>query len=93
VGTWDDTELEAAKAAFDRFQKALGTIQKEITALLEKERDGTVSDADRHRLDEIKERFVEVMLKIGEIGERLDSPAAPSNGAARHAKLRGAFGA
>jgi hypothetical protein len=87
VGTWDDPDLEAAKAAFDHFQKALGAIQAEIAALLEKERDGTVSDADRHRLDEIKDRFVEVMLEIGAIGERLNSPSAASNGAARRARV------
>jgi hypothetical protein len=87
VGKCDDRGLEAAKAAFDHFQKALGAVQTEIAALLEKERDGTVSDADRHRLDEIKDRFVEVVLEIGAIGERLNSPSAASNGAARQARL------
>lgn len=69
----DEFILPAVQLCYD-------PLQTEIAALLEKERDGTVSDADRHRLDEIKDRFVEVMLEIGAFGERLNSPSAASNG-------------
>ena len=53
LGGFDPNSIEGAKAKSDKYKGRLDEIEKEMTALEKKEKKGTLTDADRARMQEL----------------------------------------
>jgi hypothetical protein len=68
---WDDPQLDAAQFAIDRFLSAKETVSEQMSKIYQSIRDGSATDEDRKRLNNLREQYIALSKEVEDVMGRL----------------------